>query len=192
MQITKSMAAILVSLTVLLSGAAAGGTVLLSQAETDRAEASAVVLPEGGNWHAEVKLSDMEEIPFWARLLIAVGAGNTAFEVDVEIANDGTFTFESNTDKMKEEIAGSANTLIGLLYDKFDFSLYIDRAIEAILPETVMGEDRDCFGTFERDVDGALLVTTTEGETLRFRRFGKLLVQLDPEGAEVLKFQKAE
>lgn len=192
---SKTVMAIVMSAVILVSGTAVGIGVAPNLLSDANAAVQVVTIPEAGNWHSEVKLSDLDdEFPFWARLLIAIAAGNTAFEVDVNVANDGTFSFETNTEKMKSEIGDSADTLLGLIPVKVDLaeylSPYIDRALDEIMPITAMGKDRDCFGTFVREADGTLLVTVTTGETLRFKRFGDLLVQLDENGAQLLKFEK--
>lgn len=154
---------------------------------------SAAAIPEIGNWHAEVLFSSKpisEVIPLWARLLIATLAGNTAFEIDVEFAGNGTFTYETNTETLKRSAAGSANTLLGFFVKDLDLSRFIDNALNAILPETEVGKNRDCYGTYERDDDGMLTVTTTDGTILYFREFGEKLVQLDADGNTLLSFSR--
>ncbi|MCR5611636.1 MAG: hypothetical protein K6F68_07420 [Clostridiales bacterium] len=160
---------------------------------TDDPNQHAVSIPESGNWHAEALFSGQpirDAIPLWARLLIATLAGNTAFEIDVEFSDDGTFTYETNTETLKKAASGSANTLLGFFVKDLDLSLFIDNALNAILPETAVGKNRDCYGTYERDEDGMLTVTTTDGTVLYFRAFGKKLVQFDENGELLLTFTR--
>ena len=155
------------------------------------ASAPVIKIPELGKWHAEVLFSSLGDvIPFVPRLLIAIACGNTAFEVDVYIKNDGTFSYETNTEALKSGASGTISTIIGFFMKEHDLSQYIDNAIEAILPEIVMGKNRDCYGTFEKEESGMLLVKTTDGQTLYFRAFGETLVQLDEEGNPVLTFKR--
>jgi uncharacterized lipoprotein NlpE involved in copper resistance len=151
-------------------------------------------VPEKGTWHAEVLFSSStlkEVMPWYVRIPIAIFAGNTAFEVDVEISPDGTFSYETNTQALKDSVSGTVSTIINYFVKEFDFSVFIDNAAAAVLPETVMGKERDCFGTYERSDDGMFTVTTTTGELLYFKVFGKKLVQLDAEGNHILVFKKS-
>ena len=156
-----------------------------------------VVIPETGHWHAEVLFSSSiirETLPWYARIPLAIVLGNTAFEVDVEIEN-GSLSYETNTEALKEAASGTVSTIIGYFLKDLDLSLLIDRVAEAVLPETVMGKERDCYGVFdqeERDEKDRIVVTTTKGETLYFRAFGKTLVQTDEEGNQVLSFKKVK
>ena len=151
-------------------------------------------IPERGTWHAEVLFSSntlREVMPWYARIPIAIFAGNTAFEVDVEISNDGTFTYETNTEALKDSVSGTVSTIVGYFLKEIDLTVFIDNAAAAVLPETVMGKERDCFGTFERSDDGMITVTTTTGELLYFKVFGKKLVQLDADGNHILVFTQS-
>ena len=156
-----------------------------------------VVIPETGHWHAEVLFSSSiirEKLPWYARIPLAIVLGNTAFEVDVEI-EDGSLAYETNTKALKEAASGTVSIILGFFVKDLDLSMIIDRVAEAVLPETVMGKERDCYGTFdeeERDEKDRLVVTTTNGETLYFRAFGKTLVQTDEEGNQVLTFKKVK
>ena len=152
-------------------------------------------IPERGTWHAEVLFSSntlREVMPWYARIPIAIFAGNTAFEVDVEISDDGTFSFETNTETLKDSVSGTVSTIVGYFVKEVDLTVFIDNAAAVVLPETVMGKERDCFGTFERSDDGMLTVTTTKGDILYFKAFGKRLVQLDADGNHVLVFKKSK
>lgn len=156
-----------------------------------------VIIPESGNWHAEVLFSSQtvrEMLPWYARIPLAIFLGNTAFEVDVEISN-GNLTYETNTDTLKKSASGTVSTILGFFLKDMDFSMFIDRIAEAVLPETVMGKDRDCYGIYDsefRDEKDRIVVTTTKGETLYFRAYGNTLVQTDIDGVEVLSFKKVK
>ena len=149
-------------------------------------------LPEAGSWHAEVKLSSIKSIPFWQRALLSIVAGNVAFEVDLELTDHGTFSYETNTDALKEKIADSAGTVAGFFVKNIDLSEIIDRCVEAVLPENILGSaDRECYGVFIKGEDGMLTAVNTKGETLYFKLFGKKLVQLDKDGETVLTFERS-
>lgn len=156
-----------------------------------------VVIPESGNWHAEVLFSSKtvrEMLPWYARIPLAIFLGNTAFEVDVEISN-GNLVYETNTNALKENASGTVSTIIAFFVKDMDFSMFIDRIAEAVLPETVMGKERDCYGIYDseaRDEKDRIVVTTTKGETLYFRAYGNTLVQTDVDGIEVLSFKKVK
>ena len=151
------------------------------------------VIPEAGEWKATVKLSDLDEmIPFWARLLLSVVAGNTAFDVDLTLSADGTFSYLTNTETFEKTIADSTNTIIGFLLKNIDLSTIIKNALDGILPENVFGEDKDCFGDYVKGEDGVITCTTTQDKTIRFKYLGGYLVQLDDNNEQVLKFSKVE
>ena len=152
---------------------------------------SAVRIPELGKWHAEVLFSDMKDaMPFIPRLLIAIACGNTAFEVDLLISDDGTFAYETNTKALIEGATGTASDIVELFSGGQTLISYIENAIEMILPEVVQGKDRDCYGVFRKEDDGMLILTKTDGQVLYFKVFGKTLVQMDADGKTILTFKR--
>ncbi|MBO7399174.1 MAG: hypothetical protein J6T65_08200 [Clostridia bacterium] len=158
---------------------------------SDDGQEEVELLPEEGSWHAAVMLSSIKSVPFWQRALLALVAGNVAFEVNLEIDAIGTFSYETNTDALKEKIAESAGTVVGFFIKDVDLSDIIDRAVEAVLPENIMGSaDRNCYGAFVKDSEGMLNAVTTKGDLLYFKMYGKKLVQLDKEGETVLTFER--
>ena len=155
-------------------------------------------IPEAGSWHAAVKLSSIKSVPFWQRALLSIVAGNIAFEVDLEIEQTdialypaGTFSYETNTDSLKKKVAESAGTVAGFFLKNVDLTEIIDRAVEGVLPENIMGSaDRNCYGVFTKEPGGMINAVNTKGDPLFFKSFGKKLVQLDEEGNSVLTFER--
>ena len=194
--IKRRITAWLLAVMLLGSLALLGGCKSQDGATTESGETAALIpadpaIPECGSWHAAMLFSSLDdELPWYVRIPLGIVLGNTAFEVDVEIAQDGTFTYESNTEALKKSASGLTNTLFGLFLKDVDISMFVDNALDTVLPEVSIGKDRSCYGTYERLEDGTLIFTTTQNTTLYFKAFGKKLVQMDAEGAVMLSFER--
>jgi hypothetical protein len=190
----KKTVSIIIALCLALSAVASlCGCVAEAPGQSGTEQAVSNAIPEAGIWKATVKLSDLrDQIPFWARLLISIVAGNTAFEVELNISDDGTFSYLTNTETIEKTVTDSANTILGYFLKDLDLSYFIRNAVESILPESVFGADRDCFGDYERGEDGVITCTTTQDKTIKFKYFGKYLVQFDSDDEQIqlLKFTR--
>lgn len=144
--------------------------------------------PELGSWRASVLFSSMKDLPLYERLPLAIALGNTAFEVELEIAPDGTFSYETNYNVLKESVSDLALWIIKLFWKDFNLDLVLDRILEGVLPEIHFGKDWNCYGDYERAGDGSLIFTTTEGDVLHFKLTGNKLIQLNEDGQMELRF----
>ena len=149
---------------------------------------SAKIGLEVGKWHAELKVSDLRDsMSDDDRLVMSMLAGNIMLEVDAEFCEDGTFTYEMNTDKLEEAVSDTISTVFGFFFD-FDISLFTDRLLETAMQNALQGSKQDYWGTYTKDEND--LITAVDGESLYFKASSSRLVQLDAAGNEVLTFKK--
>ncbi|MBR3642037.1 MAG: hypothetical protein IKN57_00880 [Parasporobacterium sp.] len=144
--------------------------------------------PETGKWHAEIKISDAAgSMSEEDRLLLSMLAGNIMFEAEAEFSEGGMFSYNMNTDKLKEAISESASTILGFFLS-VDLSLFTDRLIESILQEELKSTQKNISGTYTKSENG--MITANAGETLYFKINGNILSQLDANGREIMSFTK--
>lgn len=152
-------------------------------------ETEKVIGPEVGSWHAELKLSDIhtDSMSDEDKMLFSMLAGNIVFEMNAEFLEDGTFSYVINTDELEEGLSQSLSTMAGYFMD-FDISLFTDRLIEAALAEVTQNMKDDYIGTYTVEDD---IITAEDEGTLYFKVSANRLIQLDENGNEFVRFEKA-
>ena len=147
------------------------------------------VSPEIGKWHGEVKLSELtDSMESEYQFLLTLIAGSTAFEVDVEFYDDGTFAYSMNADKMKETISSSVSTVASWFIDQ-DISTFTNRIIDAAVQELLLGSDTECYGTYTVD-DKDITANGDDGTVLYFEIKGSSLYLVDEYGSTIMRFSK--
>lgn len=146
--------------------------------------------PEVGTWKAEYKLSDIDESAMTEedRTLISLLAGNTVFEINAEFCDDGTFTYEINTDKISEALSNSVSKIASFFID-IDVSMFTDRLIEYAFQDLLKSSKTEYFGKYTKSDDG--LITAVDGDNIYFKVTSSRLIQIDEQGNKVITFKKA-
>lgn len=155
--------------------------------------------PEVGRWHAEYKISDIDENEMAEedRMLLSMLAGNLMFEMDAEFCEDGTFTYTINTDEVKEAVSDSVSQIASYFID-IDLSMFTDRLIEAAFEDVMETTQSEYVGEYTTSDDGLItandegLLKGSEPSVLYFKMISKRLVQVDEEGNQVFVFKQAE
>ena len=122
------------------------------------------------------------------RMLISMLAGNTAFEVNVEFCEDGTFTYEVSTDEVEEALSDSVSKIASFFVD-FDVSMFTDRLISAAFDDVLKSEKTEYYGTY-KSKDGVITATDDDGETLLFKVTANRLTEIDSKQKSVLSFKR--
>lgn len=149
----------------------------------------AAAAPEVGVWHAEVRLSDLTgSMSDEDRMLMAMLAGNIAFEVDVQFYGDGTFAYLVNTDQLQKALSDTVNTMFGFFFS-YDISLFTDRLLEMAMKDAMQDVKQSYYGTYTKDAND-IITAVDGGEYIYFRLAVGRLIQIDSAGNEVLVFTK--
>lgn len=146
---------------------------------------------ELGKWHANYKLSDMDSSSMndEDKALFSMLAGNTVMEIDVEFCEDGSFTYDINTDKIEKAVSKSVSTFTSWIFD-YDISVFTDRLVEAALQDVLSGSKNNYLGDYTKSKDG--IITAIDGDKLLFKIKANRLIQIDDNGDEVITFTKAD
>lgn len=155
--------------------------------------------PEVGKWHAEYKISDIDENEMAEedRMLLSMLAGNLMFEMDAEFCEDGTFTYTINTDEVKEAVSDSVSQIASYFID-IDLSMFTDRLIEAAFEDVIETTQSEYVGEYTTSDDGLItandegLLKGSEPSVLYFKMISKRLVQVDAAGNQVFVFKKSD
>lgn len=144
--------------------------------------------PEVGKWHGELSISDLSgSLSDEDRLLLNMIAGDVFYEIDVEFFEDGTFTYNMNTDKLKESVSDSVSTLISF-FISIDVSLFTDRLVEAAIKDVLGGTKQFYSGKYTKSETG--IITATDEINILFELDSNLLTQIDSSGNAQLSFTK--
>lgn len=176
----------------------------VTDSESNKTSESSVVEekspgPEVGKWHAEYKISDIDEDSMAEedRVLLSMLAGNLMFEMDVEFCEDGTFTYTINTDEVKEAVSNSVSKIASYFID-IDLSLFTDRLVEAAFEDVMSNTQSEYVGDYSVSDDG-LITANDEGllkgskpSTLYFKIISKHIVQVDENGEQVFVFKQSD
>lgn len=146
---------------------------------------------EIGKWHADYKLSDMDSsgMADEDKALFSMLAGNTVMGIDVEFCEDGSFTYDINTDEIEKAVSKSVSTFTSFFF-KYDISVFTDRLVEAALQDVLNGSKNNYLGDYSKSEDG--IITAIDGDVLLFKIKANRLIQIDENGAEVITFMKAD
>ena len=146
---------------------------------------------EIGKWHADYKLSDMDSsgMADEDKALFSLLAGNTVMGIDVEFCEDGSFTYDINTDEIENAISKSVSTFTSWFFD-YDISIFTDRLVEAALQDVMSGNKNNYLGDYSKSDDG--IITAIDGDKLLFKIKANRLIQIDDNGDEVITFTKAD
>lgn len=146
---------------------------------------------EIGKWHADFKLSDMNssEMAEEDKALFSLLAGNTVMGIDVEFFEDGSFTYDINTEEVEEAFSKSISTFASWIFD-YDISMFIDRLVEAALQDVMSGSKNNYLGDYTKSEEG--IITAIDGDKMLFKIKANRLIQIDDNGNEVLTFTKVE
>ena len=146
------------------------------------------VSPEIGKWHATITLNDIndESMAEEDKLLLSMLAGDTLFEIDAEFFEDGTFSYNMNTDKLEESISKTVNTVLGFFMN-FDVSLFVDRLVSAATKDAVHFEKMNYYGTYSKD---DFSITAVDEYYLYFDIKDNILSQIDDNGSIIAKFHR--
>ncbi len=148
--------------------------------------------PEVGKWHAEVKIKDLgSSMSDEDKAILAMLAGNIMFEVDVEFAENGTFSYFMNTDKLESAVSNSFTTILGFMLN-FDISLFVDRIVEAVLQDMIKTSNYAFSGEYATSESELITATDSSGFNIYFKVYGGSLVQVNDNGDKILTFTKAE
>lgn len=154
--------------------------------------------PEVGKWHAEYKISDIDESSMAEedKMLLSMLAGNIMFEMDVEFCEDGIFTYTINTDEIKESISNSVSKIASLFID-IDLSLFTNRLIEAVFEDVLDSTQSEYVGEYTTS-DNELIIAKDDGllkgseeAVLYFRMISRRIVQVDEEGNQAFVFKQS-
>lgn len=154
--------------------------------------------PEVGKWHAEYKISDIDEnnMSEEDRLLLSMLAGNLMFEMNAEFCDDGSFTYTINTDEVKKAVSDSVSQIASYFID-IDLSMFTDRLIEAAFEDVMETTQSEYVGQYTTSDDGIIiandegLLKGSEPSVLYFKIISKRLVQIDEEGNQVFVFKQS-
>lgn len=146
---------------------------------------------EIGKWHADYKLSDMDSSGMAEedKALFSMLAGNTVMGIDVEFCDDGSFTYDINTDEIESAMSKSISTFTSWFFD-YDISLFTDRLVEAALQDVMSSSKNNYLGDYSKSDDG--IITAIDGDKLLFKIKANRLIQIDDNGNEVITFTKAD
>lgn len=146
---------------------------------------------EIGKWHADYKLSDMDSSGMAEedKALFSMLAGNTVMGIDVEFCEDGSFTYDINTDEIEDAVSKSVSTFTSWFFD-YDISIFTDRLVEAALQDVMNGSKNNYLGDYSKSDDG--IITAIDGDKLLFKIKANRLIQIDDNGDEVITFTKAD
>ena len=148
--------------------------------------------PEVGKWRAEVKINDLSSsMSDEDKAILAMLAGNIMFEVDVEFAENGTFSYFMNTDELEDSISNSFTTLIGFMLN-FDVSLFVDRIVKTVLQDMFETSTYAFAGEYSTSESELITATDPSGFNIYFKVYGGSLVQLNDDGEKILTFTKVE
>ena len=144
--------------------------------------------PEIGKWHATISLNCVndESIAEEDKLMLSMLAGDTLFEIDAEFFEDGTFSYEINTDKLEESISKTVNTVLGF-FVKYDVSLFVERLVNAATKDTVHLEKMKYYGTYSKDNN---TITAVDEYYLFFNINDDTLSQIDGDGSIIAIFYR--
>lgn len=165
-------------------------TCLFSSCSNNKTEEKKETAYELGEWKAEYKISDMDTSSMSEddRMLLSLLAGNTAFEVKVEFCEDGTFTYEVNTDEVEKALSNSVSKIASFFID-FDLSLFTDRLISAAFQDVLGDEKTDYYGNYSAK-NGIITATDEDGDVLFFKVTANRLTELDSKKNKVLEFKR--
>lgn len=146
---------------------------------------------EIGKWHADYKLSDMDSsgMADEDKALFSMLAGNTVMGIDVEFCEDGSFTYDINTDEIEKAVSKSVSTFTSWIFD-YDISIFTDRLVEAALQDVMSSSKNNYLGDYTKSDDG--IITAVDGDKLLFKIKANRLIQIDDNGDEVITFTKAD
>lgn len=146
---------------------------------------------EIGKWHADYKLSDMDSSSMADedKALFSMLAGNTVMGIDVEFCEDGSFTYDINTEEIENAVSKSISTFTSWFLD-YDISIFTDRLVEAALQDVMSGSKNNYLGDYSKSEDG--IITAVDGDKLLFKIKANRLIQIDDNGDEVITFTKAD
>lgn len=146
---------------------------------------------EIGNWHADYKLSDMDssDMSDEDKALFSMLAGNTVMGIDVEFCEDGSFTYDINTEEVEAAASKSISTITSWFFD-YDISIFTDRLVEAALQDVLSGSKFNYLGDYSKSDDG--IITAIDGDKLLFKIKANRLIQIDDNGDEVITFTKTD
>lgn len=146
---------------------------------------------EIGKWHADYKLSDMDSsgMADEDKALFSMLAGNTVMGIDVEFCEDGSFTYDINTDEIEKAVSKSVSTFTSWFFD-YDVSIFTDRLVEAALQDVMSSSKNNYLGDYTKSDDG--IITAVDGDKLIFKIKANRLIQIDDNGDEVITFTKAD
>lgn len=155
------------------------------------AEPEKKIGPEVGTWHADYKLSDMDSSGMAEedKALFSMLAGNTVIGIDVEFCEDGSFTYDINTDEIENAVSKSISTFSSWFFD-YDISIFTDRLVEAALQDVMSGSKNNYLGDYSKSDDE--IITAIDGDKLLFKIKANRLIQIDDNGDEVITFTKAD
>ena len=144
--------------------------------------------PEVGHWHAECRLSDnrsgMSDEDYY---LTSMLSGDVVFEVDLYFDSEGEFSYEVDTEKLKESMSASMGAISGLILG-FDLTPFIDNLMDSAFREAMPGFMQSMEGTYTKEGD-VITAVTDDGQSLIFHLENRKIVQMN--GDEVfLKFSK--
>lgn len=156
----------------------------------ESSETTKTIPEEIGNWHADYKLSDMDSsgMSDEDKALFSMLAGNTVMGIDVEFCDDGSFTYDINTDEVEAAASKSISTITSWFFD-YDISIFTDRLVEAALQDVLSGSKFNYLGDYSKSDDG--IITAIDGDKLLFKIKANRLIQIDDNGDEVITFTKA-
>lgn len=154
-------------------------------------DASIEIPAEIGKWHADYKLSDMDSsgMADEDKVLFSMLAGNTVMGIDVEFCEDGSFTYDINTDEIENAVSKSVSTFTSWILD-YDISIFTDRLVEAALQDIMSGSKNNYLGDYTKSDGG--IITAIDGDKLLFKIKANRLIQIDDNGDEVIAFSKVE
>ena len=165
-------------------------TCLFSSCTNNKTEEKKETAYELGEWIAKYKISDMDtsSMSEEERMLLSLLAGNTAFEVNVEFCEDGTFTYEVSTDEVEEALSDSVSK-IASFFINFDLSVFTDRLIDLAFEDTLSSEKTEYYGTY-KSKDGIITATDDDGEILLFKVTANRLTEIDNNKKNILSFKR--
>lgn len=146
---------------------------------------------EIGKWHTEFKLSDMnsDNMTEEDKALFSLLAGNIVMGIDVEFFEDGSFTYDINTDEIEEAFSKSISTFTSWIFD-YDISVFIERLVESALQDVMSSSKMNYLGDYTKSEEG--IITAMDGDMLLFRIKANRLIQIDDNGNDILVFTRVD
>lgn len=146
---------------------------------------------EVGKWHTDLKLSDINsnEMAEEDMALFSLLAGNTVMGIDVEFFEDGSFTYDINTDEIESAFSTSISTFTSWIFD-YDISVFIDRLVESAFQDVMGGSKNNYLGDYTKSEDG--IITAIDEDKMLFKVKANRLIQIDEDGNEILTFKRVE